>query len=194
MKDLKTPTFNDTLAFIEEISLSKEATGGEAKTKKETKQINPAQSNQNSFQPRKSGSEFSSRNPKPSSSVNVKNQSKGVIPNKNVSGAHVPDRSFRQPMPHPLPMGRQNFDNRHGNIPGASQHGSRGPERTRSGQGMCHFCGRERHSSEGTKISWREKCPARNTICHDCKEIGHFKGMPACRFITRDNVIIIKQN
>ena len=200
LKELKTPTFDETQAFIEESSLSKEANDA-SETKQVTKQSSSSHVNQNSFQSRNSvsGSELSSKNPKPLMSVKAKNQSRGTNPKTIVSGSHVPERPFRQFNPQPLPIrDRQHFDTRrtNANISDPSQYGSKGQERTRSGRGggVCNYCGGERHSSEGTKISWREKCPARNAICHDCKEIGHVKGMLVCRFQRRDNVIIIKQN
>ena len=72
----------DTQAFIEEASVSKEATGDESENKNETKPMNPGRSNQKAFPPRNSmsGSDSSTRNPKPPMSANVKNQSRGVIP------------------------------------------------------------------------------------------------------------------
>ena len=108
----------------------------------------------------------------------------------------VTDIPFIQSNLEPRRMDHRKFNTRSSNtnLSDMSLYGLNYGERTRSGGGTCYFCGHERHSSEGTKISWREKCPARNSICRDCKEIGHYTGMIACRLKRHDNVIIIKQN
>ena len=48
-------------------------------------------------------------------------------------------------------------------------------------KGECYYCGKDRHTSNGTTGSWRENCIAKNHECKDCKKIGHFPNMPACR-------------
>ena len=45
----------------------------------------------------------------------------------------------------------------------------------------CNCCGRDRHPYNCTKFCWKDLCPAKNVTCKECKKIGHFTNMPACR-------------
>ena len=46
----------------------------------------------------------------------------------------------------------------------------------------CYYCGRDRHPNTGGPFGWKDKCPAKNATCKECKKTGHFTNMPACKF------------
>ena len=49
--------------------------------------------------------------------------------------------------------------------------------------GKCKYCDKDRHpyAINGSKFGWKERCPAKNAICKDCKKVGCFNDMPTCR-------------
>ena len=204
LKELKSPSLQDVMEFVEKQSLTKQVPLPESKRK--TKSDN-SQTPKSLNQPRRPVSEANAsggRNksrigPNPVNRKELKPQAAKFTPTAPNVQPRMPMQQYNpatvQQRNMPIPVNHMRFDatNSNANLNDMPQYGVRGTGNQNPGRGICNFCGYERHSSEGTKISWREKCPARNSICHDCKEIGHFKDMPACRLKQRDNVIIIKQ-